>query len=499
MSRTGQLAAALIAGWSGFFVMAVELLGSRVLAPHFGSSIYVWGALITVFMLALSLGYLLGGYASLHRPSLRKLALILMAAALALLPALIWNQPLLDWLFERIEDPRYGSLIASLLLFLLPTLVSGMVSPYAVRLLVTQSRSSGRSSGLLLFISTFGSALGTLATSFWLVLYFDVDRILLAMIVISLVVSTTALLLPAGRATRASPALGLLITLVCMASPAPASAETLLHTERSLYRDIFVYDDGELRCLAFTHFKFHGGRQSCEYRSQPQRLVFDYAKMMMASLYLSVEPPRDVLIIGLGGGTLPAAFSGLLPQAHIDVVEIDPAILRTAQRWFGFRVGRNTTVTIQDARVYVKRAQKAGRKYDLILLDAFDHQYIPEHLLTREYLTEVRSILRPGAVLAANTFSSSRLYDSESVTYAQVFGPFYNLKTGNRVILTANGTLPPIAAVRARAAALAPQLDPLGAESGALLAMFSTRADWDPAARVLTDQYSPANLLNAPL
>jgi len=178
-------------------------------------------------------------------------------------------------------------------------------------------------------------------------------------------------------------------------------------------------------------------------------------------------------------------------QALIDFI--------TAQRWFGFRVGRNTTVTIQDARVYVKRAQKAGRKYDLILLDAFDHQYIPEHLLTREYLTEVRSILRPGAVLAANTFSSSRLYDSESVTYAQVFGPFYNLKTGNRVILTANGTLPPIAAVRARAAALAPQLDPLGAESGALLAMFSTRADWDPAARVLTDQYSPANLLNAPL
>src|SRR5690242_7767401 len=111
MSRVREVAPVVIAGWSGFFVMAVELLRSRVLAPHFGSSIYVWGALIPVFMLALSLGYLLGGYASLHAPTLRKLAVILIAAAVALIPTLIWNQPLLDWLFERIEDPRYGSLI----------------------------------------------------------------------------------------------------------------------------------------------------------------------------------------------------------------------------------------------------------------------------------------------------------------------------------------------------------------------------------------------------
>ncbi len=511
MSRTRQAATVLIAGWSGFFVMAVELLGSRVLAPHFGSSIYVWGALITVFMLALSLGYLLGGYASLHSPTLRKLAVILIAAAAALIPTLIWNQPLLDWLFERIEDPRYGSLIASLLLFLLPTLISGMVSPYAVRLLVTESRSSGRSSGVLLFVSTFGSALGTLATSFWLVLYFDVDRILLAMSLVSFIVGAIALLLPRtpqptqtpqppqARSTLAIAALAVVGAIGAMLSPRPAQAETLLHTERSLYRDIFVYDDGALRCLAFTHFKFHGGRQSCEERRAPQKLVFDYTKMMLAALYLSPQPPRDVLIIGLGGGTLPSAFSRLLPGAHIDVVEIDPAILRVAQRWFGYQTGSGTTVTIQDARVFVKRAQKAGRQYDLVLLDAFDHQYIPEHLLTREYLTEVRSIVRPGGVIAANTFSTSRLYDSESVTYAKVFGPFYNLKTGNRVILVANGPLPPMAAVRARAAALEPSFAPFGADRRTLLALFSTKEDWDASARILTDQYSPANLLNAPL
>ena len=163
------------------------------------------------------------------------------------------------------------------------------------------------------------------------------------------------------------------------------------------------------RLYEFLFFKFHGGRQSCEERAHPQRLVFDYTKMMMTSLYLAPAPPRDVLVIGLGGGTLPAALVRVLPEARIEVVEIDPAILRVARTWFGFQPDPRITVTIQDARVFVKRAQKAQRKYDLVLLDAFDHQYIPEHLLTREYLAEVRSILRPGAVLGANTFSSSRL------------------------------------------------------------------------------------------
>ena len=496
MNAARRAAIVLIAGWSGFFVMAVELLGSRILAPHFGSSIYVWGALISVFMLALSLGYLLGGYASLRSPTLERLALILMGAALALVPVLLWNQPILDWLFERVEDPRYGSLSASLILFLLPTLISGMVSPYAVRLLVTESRSAGRSSGVLLFVSTFGSAFGTLATSFWLVLLFNVDQILIAMTVISMLVGILALLLCAAARPRAVVP-GILGGLMLFACPLALRAETLLHTERSLYRDIFVYDDELLRCLAFTHFRFHGGRQSCQERAHPERLVFDYAQMMMGSLYLTPTLPRDVLIIGLGGGTLPTAMASVLPDSHIDVVEIDPAILKVAKTYFGYKPDARTAVTIQDARVFVKRAQKTGRKYDLVLLDAFDHQYIPEHLLTREYLQEVRSILRPGGILAANTFSSSRLYDSESVTYAAVFGVFYNLKTGNRVILVANGPLPPMSAVEARAAQLAPSLDPLGAQSSTVLGRFSMRADWDAAARVLTDQYSPANLLNS--
>ena len=182
----------LIAGWSGFFVMAIELLGGRLLAPYFGSSIYVWGAIITVFMLALSLGYLAGGRASLSAPSLRRLAVILLVAAVATLPVLMFGDALLEHLSAALPDPRFGSLLAAGLLFFLPTLVSGMVSPYAVRLLVADRASSGHHAGKLYFVSTFGSAAGTLLTSFYLVLYLEVNTILLLMLSISALIGLLA-------------------------------------------------------------------------------------------------------------------------------------------------------------------------------------------------------------------------------------------------------------------------------------------------------------------
>jgi hypothetical protein len=188
----------LIAGWSGFFVMAIELLGGRVLAPYFGSSIYVWGALIAVFMLALAVGYLCGGRASMHSPSLPRLAAILLGAAVATLPVLLFSNPLLDYLSAVISDPRFGSLSAASLLFFAPTMVSGMVSPYAIRLLVSDQVSAGQHAGKLYFVSTFGSAAGTILTSFYLVLYLEVNQILLLLMGISVLVALIAWKAPTG-------------------------------------------------------------------------------------------------------------------------------------------------------------------------------------------------------------------------------------------------------------------------------------------------------------
>jgi hypothetical protein len=169
----------VLAFGGGFVIMSLELLGGRVLAPYFGSSIYVWGSVITVFMLSLSFGYLLGGYLSLRSPSLARFAALFVVGALLTYPLVIYGEQLMQLVFERIEDPRYGSLVAASALFMLPTVVLGMISPYSVRLMVTETAQSGRVAGTLYFVSTLGSALGTLATSFYLVLWFEINTILL--------------------------------------------------------------------------------------------------------------------------------------------------------------------------------------------------------------------------------------------------------------------------------------------------------------------------------
>jgi hypothetical protein len=170
------------------------LLGGRLLAPTFGSSIYVWGAIITIFMLALSIGYLAGGRLSMNAPSVRKLGLILIVAAFTVLPILLFGVPMLDAVAAAIPDPRFGSLLGATVLFFIPTLFSGMISPYAVRLIVPDRSSSGRHAGQLYFVSTFGSAAGTLLTSFYLVLIMEVNHILIALMAISAAIGGMACL-----------------------------------------------------------------------------------------------------------------------------------------------------------------------------------------------------------------------------------------------------------------------------------------------------------------
>ena len=196
----------LAAGWSGFFVMGVELLGGRLLAPFFGNSIFVWGGVIAVFMACLSVGYLLGGRFSLHQPTLSKLGLLLLGEAVLALPIIAVGDTVLEALSDVVSDPRYGSLLGSLLLFGAPTELSGMISPYAVRLLIAALDSSGLSAGRLYFVSTLGSATGTILTSFYLVLYLEINTILLCFMGVSALVGSTLLVADrVGRGRKVHP------------------------------------------------------------------------------------------------------------------------------------------------------------------------------------------------------------------------------------------------------------------------------------------------------
>jgi hypothetical protein len=169
----------LMAFSSGFCIMGIELLGGRILAPFFGSSVHIWGSIITVFMLSLSFGYLAGGKLSTKNASLNRYGLIFIFAGIAILPVAFSSEWLMEAIFLAIEDTRYGSLLASMALFFVPTVILGMISPYSVRLLVTDKNKSGQVAGFLYFVSTLGSALGTIITSFYLVLLCEVNDIIM--------------------------------------------------------------------------------------------------------------------------------------------------------------------------------------------------------------------------------------------------------------------------------------------------------------------------------
>ena len=288
-------------------------------------------------------------------------------------------------------------------------------------------------------------------------------------------------------------ALALALALLPAQMPVHAREEIrTLHQERSLYRNISVLEKGGQRCMVFSR---HDGRQGCMTVADPDEIALPYARAFLSGLLLQPSP-RRVLVIGLGIGTMPMVLRRYDPSIQVDVVELDPAVEDVARAYFGFRCEAGCRVHIGDGRMFVRAQGRAGRRYDLIMVDAFDVKYIPEHLLTREFMQQLRAILAPDGIVAANTFSNRALQPYEVATYQSVFGTTLAVETsaGNRIILAARGRPPTLAAMRANAARIGARLQGLGVPPGWLLA--NTRPQ-PPATgyEPLTDQYSPSNLL----
>jgi spermidine synthase len=274
----------------------------------------------------------------------------------------------------------------------------------------------------------------------------------------------------------------------------------VVHQERSLYRNILVEDNNDLRCLKFNT-KSTKTQQSCYLKSQPKQLVFNYTKLLMASLLFNPEPKR-ILIIGLGGGTMSNTLAQLYPQSEIDNIEIDPAVITVARDYFGFLESDKVKTYTQDGRIFIKRALLKKQTYDWIILDAFNGDYIPTHLMTEEFLQETKALLSEEGILSSNTFSLSKLYAHESATYKAVFGDFYqvaNNANSNRIILVGKNGITNTQIDDNLVNTLDKNLSSYGVDIKFLnQKLISTKdnQDWPKKTRILSDQFSPANLLN---
>lgn len=273
----------------------------------------------------------------------------------------------------------------------------------------------------------------------------------------------------------------------------------LLEEERSLYQNVYVVQENGYICMRFRKKSHNDLSQSCIYDDGSKQLVFDYYKLAMGATFF-LDEPKDILVVGLGGGVLVNHYKELYPNANITSVEIDPVVADMAKKYFNYTDdGEQYTTHVRDGRVFVKRAQRKEQRYDFILLDAFNSDYIPEHMMTKEYLEEVKSILKPGGIIMANTFSSSALFHHESETYHQVFGELYQIRfeneKTNRVIVVSNEKLPEKRSLLKKANQYKGLMLQYGVDTLKVFDAINDKVNWDTSAKALTDQYSPANLL----
>lgn len=376
---------------SGAAVLAIEILGTRILGPFYGVSLFLWSALITVTLAALSVGYSIGGrWADKGATPLRLYKIIAGAGIWLMLIPLI-KQPLL-----QVADSfglRFAVLVAAVVLFFLPLTLLGMVSPYAIRLRAASLSEVGRSAGDLYAVSTIGSVIAALVTGFFLIPNVGVSRLTVMIGVILLV--TAALGMLADKKYRAAAAgasaLSLIGALLLWKMPLEGAQPQhgLIAVEPSAYAELRVLDTANGR-----HLLIDGGIHTIV-DTLNWKSYFPYVAVMEMPKYFFDYPGR-MLLIGLGGGSLVKNY--VVEGWKIDVVEIDPKVTAMAHQYFGLD-SSEATIYHTDGRQFLL---SHDTRYDIILVDAFGSSAIPFHLITTEAFGVMKAHLQPHGVLAMN-------------------------------------------------------------------------------------------------
>jgi len=418
-----QLLHYLVVFVSGAVLMALEIVGSRVLAPHFGSSIFVWGSLISVVMTALSIGYYWGGWLSAREPSYGKLAVLLVIPGIAIFFLPFIYPAVNEWIAGIDLGNRLSPLVACSALFLLPGVFIGTVSPYVIRLAATQLHTVGSTAGTLYAVSTCGSILGTLLTAFYLIPVLGVSNIIhslgITLVCLSLVV-VPLIRLQRVTLTRAVTASWLLFSSLNMLWTPIAWAKTLLQKD-TFYHRIRVEEDDEARYMYFDRTL-----QSAMTLKDPAALRLVYSRY--TSLGLTFRPDaKKMLIIGLGGGSIPKKLNKEFPNLEIDAIELDPEVIKVAKDHFNVKESKNLRLHAQDGRLFLTRTQN---QYDIIMLDAYFTDAMPFHLATKQFFELAQKKLAPNGIVVANLISavtgpSGKIARSFVRTKRQVFPQTY--------------------------------------------------------------------------
>jgi spermidine synthase len=401
--------------------LGAEIAAARLMAPFFGASTIVWANTIGVVLVALSVGYWIGGRLGDRHPHLRGLCLLVMGAAVLLAVVPFVARPFFDVSVDALDSVSAGAFVGSLIgvLFLVavPVILLGACSPYALRLALDDVEHSGRIAGRLYAISTAGSLVGTMVAALVLIPFAGTQRTFLAF------AAALALIAALGLGWRflALPAALIGALALPVGTIKAAGDGRVLYEQESALQYIRVVEepDGD-RVLELNE----GEAQHSLYRPGSY-LTGGYWDGMLVLPFTALErPPQRVAILGNGAGTTARAYGRFFPGARVDGVEIDPALEEVGRRYFDLGSNPNLTVHNEDARPWLRRADSG---YQLIVVDSYRQPYVPFYLATREFFDLVSERLAPGGVVVVNVGHPEGNDDLETVISRTMSAVFPNV------------------------------------------------------------------------
>ncbi len=482
----------------GLIILALELTASRLLAPVFGTSELVWSAIIGLILLYLAAGYTIGGRWADRSPEPATLYTLLVGAGLTIALIPLISQPILNLATQGMRTFNVGLVtgpfVVILLLFVAPVTLLACVSPFVIRLAMTDVKASGITAGRIYAISTGGSFLGTFLPNLVLVPLLGTRRTFLLLALLAAATGVAGLWWAHRRRFwRLVWVLPLLCGLLLLPTGTIKPQTGLLHEEESSYNLIQVVENA-----AGVRFLLLNEGQGIHSIYTPDQVLtggtWDY---FLVAPYFNPPPhdPTDVdslLVIGLAAGTISTQYTALYGTVPIDGVEIDPHIVDVGRQYFHMRQP-NLDIHTTDGRAFL---QTTDTRYDVVAVDAYRLPYIPWHLTTVEFFQEIAAHLTAEGVVAINvghTPDDWRLVEALVATMQQVYPSVHVVSVPDTFNALVYGTLQPTAAadLAQNAAALTdPRL-----RTVARLAQENL-TEIKPAARPFTDDRAPVELLS---
>ncbi len=466
--------------------MIFEIVGSRVIAPYFGTSIYVWTSLIGVILGSLSAGYWLGGRLADKDPGFKALSRIILAAAIFIILATMLKGPVLAYLSEAFTDMIMRTLLAAIILFAPASLFLGMVSPYAVRLKLKTISSSGKTVGNLYAISTVGSILGTFLAGFVLIPFIG-TTIILYIIAGTLVIVALSL----GFKFLGKSDLVMVILVLAVSGydiyALNASEKQIIEADTQ-YNHVQIFEmEYWISGAPIKVMKVNDEYSSAMFPDNDS-LVYEYAWFYQLAEHFKPGFGKT-LLIGGAAYSYPKYYLGKYPAAYIDVVEIDPGLTELAREHFRLQDNPRLRIFHEDGRTFLNNSPE---KYDVILGDAFKSlMSIPFQLTTREAARRKYDMLEQDGIVIINIIASmegpaSEFLHAEYVTYREVFPQVYIFACHNP---EDPGLLQSISLIALKSAETPSfsSTDPL------LSSLLDHRIELEisPDAMILTDDYAP--------